>query len=56
MCPVLPLHPPYIDQPKVSFVHQGRGLNRVVRTLMVKVLSRDLVQFGVNKLDNLSDD
>ena len=54
--PVLPLHPPYVDQPEVSFVHQDRGLDRVLRALVVKVLPRHLVQFGIDELDNLSDD
>jgi len=45
-CPILPLHPPYVDQPEIGFVHQGCGLNRVVGPLMVEMLPRNPVQFG----------
>jgi hypothetical protein len=44
---VSPPHPFVVDQPEVSLVDQGRGLQTVVRAFPVQVVSRESAQFVV---------
>ena len=53
MCPVLPAHPFEIDQAQIRFVHQRRGLERVVFALATHVPTRQSVQLRVNERHQL---
>ena len=48
MRPALPVDLGVIDQAQVSFVHQGRGLERVVAALASQVAARYVAEFVVD--------
>jgi hypothetical protein len=49
MGPVLPAHIPPSDQPDERFVHEGRGLKHMARTLAPQVPAGELSQFRLDQ-------
>jgi hypothetical protein len=48
LCPVLPVGPALFHQAEESFMHQGRGLERVAHLLVPHLMAGDTAQLPVN--------
>jgi hypothetical protein len=49
MCPILPVGTVGIHQMKIGFVNQGRGLERISRTLVPHIAAGNAAKFVINQ-------